>query len=228
MSAAAHVVLVHGAWHDGSCWDELVRELQSRGLTASTVDLPSSGGAGDLAADACVVRDELDRLSGAAPLIVVGHSYGGCPVSEATAGRTDVSHLVYLCALQLDVGESAHGSRSGEPAPWIALDEAAGTCTVAAPIPVFYGDVAQDLAEQASGRLRPQTLASLAGTLTGAGWHTIPSTYIACSEDQAISYERQLRMAARADAVHTLASSHSPFLSRPKDVADILMALVAS
>ena len=222
MPTTTNVLLVHGAWHGAWCWDTLAPRLTSAGLDVTTVDLPSSGGGGDLAADAAVVRAALDGIDG--PAVLVGHSYGGQAVSEASQGRDDVAHLVYLCAFMLDTGESLLGALAGQVPPWIAVDEATETSMPTTPYDVFYGDVDPSVAAAFPALLRPQTLSSFAAPLTGAGWHTIPSTYVGCTQDQAIPYPAQQAMSARAGSVVTLQTSHSPFVSAPDDVAAVVRA----
>ena len=217
------ILLVHGAWHGGWTWRPLLPHLHEAGFDPFVVDLPSAGAGGDLAADVRVVQQALAALPG--PTIVVGHSYGGVVISEACAEQPVVSHLVYLCAFQLDVGESLMGMLNGKPLPWIAVDEATGLCTVPEPTPVFYADVAPPLAAEFGARLRSQSLVSFMTSLTQAAWRAIPSTYIACTEDRAIPYPAQQAMAARARTVHTLRSSHSPFASQPAEVARILAGI---
>ncbi len=214
------VLLVHGAWHGAWAWDDLLPHLRELGHEVTVVDLPSGGGNGDLLADVKVVRAALDAIDG--PTVVVGHSYGGIPITGATAGRTDVAHLVYVCAFQLDVGESLLGALAGEVPPWIAIDAERGTSSVPEPLPVFFADVDPDRAAACAGRLKTQTLSSFGDPLSVAGWRDIASTYVACTEDQAIPYPAQQAMSQRATTVHTLHSSHSPFLSQPTQLAEII------
>jgi pimeloyl-ACP methyl ester carboxylesterase len=110
MSVALTLVLVHGAWHGPWCW-QLLRE-QLRGVDVRAVALSSSGidpsKLGDLYADAEIVRSVVTDVEG--PMVVCAHSYGGAPVTEALVGMSNVRRLVYLCAWQLDVGESPLGA----------------------------------------------------------------------------------------------------------------------
>ena len=216
-------ILVHGAWHGGWCWSQLVPLLEKGGLDVTTLDLPSAGGGGDLYADAQVVRDAIG--SSEEPAVVVGHSYGGAVITEGAAGCEQVGHLVYVCAFQLDVGESLLGVLDHQVPPWIRVDEAAGTSWVPDPVPVFYGDVEPSLAEASAARLAPQSLTSFAQPLTRAAWRDVPSTYLACTEDRAIPHPAQQGMSQRSGTVHTLQSSHSPFLSLPQRVADVVVGL---
>jgi pimeloyl-ACP methyl ester carboxylesterase len=114
----APLLLVHGAWHGAWAWRPLLDHLD--GLDVRTVDLPSSGAdpatLGDLRADAEVVRAALAGTDG--PVVVVGHSYGGAVVSEAATADSGAAHLVYLCAFQLDAGESLLAAVGGQAPPW--------------------------------------------------------------------------------------------------------------
>ncbi|MFF3787820.1 alpha/beta fold hydrolase [Streptomyces sp. NPDC001933] len=138
------------------------------------------------------------------------------PASQAAAEAGNVSHLVYLAAYQLDVGESLLGFH-GAPVPAEATQPVPEN-----PVELFYGDVGRDEAEEAAKRLVPQSTKSFGDVLTGAGWRTIPSTYILCEDDRALPAENQEILAARAGTVHRMASSHSPFLSHPVELAALL------
>ena len=215
----ARVVLVHGAWHGSWCWRDLAALLEEAGHVVMCVDLPSSGAGGDLADDVARLREVIDGID--EPTVLVGHSYGGIPVTQAAAVAS-VSHLVYVCAFMLDTGESLLGALGGEVPPWIEVDEPAGVSRVPDPVPVFYADVAADEAAAFRERLAPQSLQSFADPLTAAAWHHTPSTYVVCTEDRAIPAAAQQAMSARADVVHTMASSHSPFASQPRELAAII------
>jgi pimeloyl-ACP methyl ester carboxylesterase len=94
------LILVHGAWHGGWCWQKLTPYLVRRGFACRTVDLPSVGARpGEtvgLSADAAAVRAAIAEVSG--PVILCAHSYGGMVISMAAAGAPQVEHLVYVCA----------------------------------------------------------------------------------------------------------------------------------
>jgi pimeloyl-ACP methyl ester carboxylesterase len=222
-------VLVHGGWHGAWAWELLTPRLVERGLDLVAVDLPSAGQGGGVPADVAVVRRTLDDLHATErPVVLVGHSYGGIVATVAASGRGEVGHLLYVAAFQLDVGESLLGALGGALPPWIAKDEAAGVMTVPDAAPVFYGDVEPELAAAAAGRLRPQSLVSFADPVTTAGWHDTPSTYVACTEDAAVPHAAQAQMATRSGTVVTMHSGHSPFLSRPDELADVIAATAAT
>ncbi|MCD0484079.1 alpha/beta fold hydrolase [Streptacidiphilus sp. ASG 303] len=211
------LLLVHGAWHGSWCWDRVRPLLEDDGWATRTVDLPSAGGPdAGLHDDSRAVLAEMERIDG--PVVVVAHSYGGAPVSQALASAPGVAHAVYVAAFQLDAGESLLG-QYGAPLP----EEPHGVQPVPDdPVHLFYGGVPAAEAEEAARRLVPQSTRSFAETLTGAGWHTVPSTYVVCEQDRALPLQNQEAMAARAGAVHRLASHHSPFLSAPGEFAALL------
>jgi len=213
------LLLVHGGWHGAWAFDALVPLLASQGFTVRTVDLPSSGSLVGLDADVKVVRGSLAEH--ATPTLVVGHSYGGVVISEACAGVRNVVGLAYLCAFVLDKGESLSMFFQPLP-PWVESDEAAGICRVLTPERAFYADVEPAIAAKAVARLRFQSLACLGGVLTAAAWRELPSSYLLCEQDQALPVPAQEALSARTNIVERLASSHSPFLSHPAEVAAFL------
>ncbi|MFO1536678.1 MAG: alpha/beta fold hydrolase [Actinomycetota bacterium] len=232
------VVLVHGAFHGGWCWDRIVPGLTGAGLPPVVVDLPGHGvgdpgPVGDLSDDAAHVRAVLDGCAG--PVLLVGHSYGGAVITEAAAGRADVGHLVYLAAMVPDVGETIGGASAGvDPGAasmtiTTAFVPAADGATVRvadhAVREIFYHDCADADVEFARARLSPQSTASFAATLTGAAWRDVPSTYVLCTDDRTVPVPVQEANAARTGATVTLPTSHSPFFSAPDDLVDVLVAI---
>ncbi|MBA4867016.1 alpha/beta hydrolase [Streptomyces sp. PSKA54] len=211
------LLLVHGAWHGAWCWKKLRSVLEADGWRTRAIDLPSAGGRAGMHDDAQTVLGELELIDG--PVVVVAHSYGGIPVSQAAAEAAgNVSHIVYLAALQLDVGESLLGF-VGAPVPPEPRDFEPAPND---PIAMFYGDVPRPEAEEAVKRLVPQSTKSFSDVLTQAAWHTVPSTYIVCEDDQALPAQSQQLLASRSGAVHRVESSHSPFMSKPEELAALL------
>lgn len=215
------LLLVHGAWHGGWCFADLQAALRKRGVVSRTVDLPSSGGIADLADDAAVVRAALRAHS--APTVLVGHSYGGAVISEAAAGVPHVRSLAYLCAFMLDAGVSVLDVLEHRIPDWVSVDPESGTATVPDPNGTFYADCRREVAEAAAARLVPHCLGAFASEQTAAAWHDVPSTYVICDQDRAVPPAAQEMMASRAQSVVRLPTSHSPFLSAPDDLADILV-----
>ncbi|GGX87180.1 hypothetical protein GCM10010324_35840 [Streptomyces hiroshimensis] len=229
-SGRPELLLVHGAWHGSWCWEKVQVSLAARGWGARTVDLPSAvpeGSSGRLPGvsdDARVVREAIDGVGG--PVVVVAHSYGGVPVTQATAGAANVAHIVYLTAFQLDTGESAFSFLG---VPHADPDSVEGTY----PAPengsdALYGDLPQAAREEALARLVPQSARSFTEPVTQAGWHTLPSTYIVCDDDRSLSPSHQKRMAERAGTVRHLPGGHSPFLAAPEELAELLAEIAAT
>ncbi|MEV4114794.1 alpha/beta fold hydrolase [Nonomuraea sp. NPDC049695] len=210
------LLLVHGAWHGAWCWEKAASVLRADGWRTRAIDLPSAGGPAGVHDDAQAVRGALELMDG--PVVVVAHSYGGAPVSQAVAEAENVSRVVYLAAYQLDAGESVLGFHgvpgSSAPGEFEAVPDD--------PIAMFYGDVPRPEAEEAAKRLVPHSARSFRDVLTRAGWHTVPSAYILCEDDQALPAWSQEVMAARSGVVHRIRSSHSPFLSQPVELAALL------
>jgi pimeloyl-ACP methyl ester carboxylesterase len=216
------LVLVHGAWHDVWCWEKLIESLGD--IETRTVSLPSSGddpsALGDLRADAEALRTVIASVEG--PVVVCAHSYGGLPATEVAAEVGDVRRLVYLCAFQLDAGESLLGAAGGQRPEWWDVHEAQGYITVQNPQEIFYGDVDAETVAAATARLGYQSLHAVSQPLTKAAWRTVPSTYVVTERDAAIPVPVQEAMAQRAHQIRRLDTSHSPFLAQPALLADLL------
>ncbi|WUD70377.1 alpha/beta hydrolase [Streptomyces sp. NBC_00510] len=228
MSTLPTLVLVHGAWHGTWCWQPLVEQLPD--LDVRTVALPSSGQdpavLGGLYDDAEAVAKAIAAVGG--PTVVVGHSYGGCPVTEAAAAAGNVERVIYLSALMQDAGDSVLSLVGGVYPPfWDVHEEPQGHADhgyfeAAQATHALYNDVEPHLAQQAAAKLGRQSLASVTQPLTQTAWRTIPSTYILCEQDLAIPLPLQEAMATRAQRTVRLHSGHSPFLSQPAELARIL------
>lgn len=216
-----NVVLVHGAWADGSSFAKIVPLLQARGLNVVCAQHPLTSLADDVAATNRIINAQ------DGPVLLVGHSYGGAIITEAGV-NPKVAGLVYIAAFAPDKGESA-GS----------LAQPYG------PTPIFGGlqpiedgfllltekgvreDFAQDLSpEEQSLLLATQgaTNGAVLGTpLTQAAWHAKPSWFVIATNDRAISPKQEQDTAKRMGSITlTLTSSHVPMLSKPKEVADFI------
>jgi pimeloyl-ACP methyl ester carboxylesterase len=227
------IVLVHGAFHGAWCWERLRRVLDERALPSIAIDLPGHGAStlplGDLQADAHHVANLLGDIGG--DVVLVGHSYGGGVITEAAGHADNVAHLVYVAAICPDVGESVARSVVVENLPRAELNDALiineGVMTIdpARAQSAFYHDC--DPADMAAAieRLGPQLAASLTQPVTVAPWRTVPSTYLLCRQDRAIPAALQSALAQRCDSTVELDASHSPFLSMPGAVADVLEPL---
>ncbi|GAA0401869.1 alpha/beta hydrolase [Microbispora corallina] len=219
------LVLVPGAWHKPEHLTLLIDEL--RGVDVHSVALSSSGDnpadLGDMYRDAALIRETVDAIDG--PVVVLAHSYGGIPASQGLVGAGNVQRIVYLAAFQLDAGESLLSSVGGVPAEWwkIHPDAGAGEYMEANnPVEVFYGDVEPEIGRQAAARLGFQSSVSTSQVQTQAAWSSIPSTYVVCEADNALPPFAQELFAKRAGRVVRMATSHSPFLSQPAELARLV------
>ena len=218
--------LVHGAYHGGSCWELLARELSARGHDTIAMDLPcdvADAGLEEYAAAA------ISALSGAPDdVVVVGHSMGGLTI-PVVAARRPVARLVFLAALVTGPGKSLGDVlQPGHINPEMmtaGIDNGDGTATMPtdAATRLFYEDCAPDLAAWAASELRPQGWKASADPLPIDTWPSVPCTYIACQDDRTltIDFQRELATAHDMELVE-IAGSHSPFVARPAELADLL------
>jgi pimeloyl-ACP methyl ester carboxylesterase len=237
----ATAVLVHGAWHGAWCFERVVPLLQSAGIDTVAIDLPGHGDdpgpLSDLHGDAARVREALDRIDG--ECVLLGHSYGGAVITEAGV-HPSVRHLVYLCAFAIDAEESCMAAAISLSAqldisfqgdgPSLAdaiVAQPDGTSTVDPDVAAacFYNDCDAETARAAIARLGAQPGGTLGDVPTAVAWRERPSTYVVCTEDLAVPPALQRAMAARCSASVDWPTSHSPFLSAPERVADLVTAL---
>jgi pimeloyl-ACP methyl ester carboxylesterase len=222
-------MFVHGAWHGSWCWEPVRNILHTDGIATAAVDNPSVTAPGsDLAADGDHLRSALDAVDG--PVVLVGHSYGGAVISDAGA-HPNVVRLVYLTAFALDAGESAaqnnlSGGEDMKLAEALVFDGDTVTVAPGRVVEFFYHDCPPDLADAAVARLKPMSLAAMTGTSRAAAWREKPASYVVCTDDRAIPVALQRSCAARVDDAVEMSTSHSPFLSRPGDLAKILGGFV--
>lgn len=221
----ATAVLVHGLWHGAWCWDAVRAALADRGVASVAVELPLT----DLPADVRATREALDALGG--PAVLVGHSYGGAVVTAAGT-HPQVRELVYLAAFQLDEGESV--SRVLPDLPETRLADAMRVDGDEVDVDrdlgsrLLYSDAPPDVAAAAAARLRPVGRRLFRGTPEEVAWRTLPSTYVVCADDQAVHPELQRALARRATRSVEWPGGHSPLLTRPGQVADLVAERAAA
>ena len=220
-SALRNVVLVHGAFVDGSGWEGVYRVLTKKGFRVSITQHSTNS----LEDDVAVVRRVIAAQDG--PVILVGHSYGGAIITEA-GNDPNVAALVYVTGFAPDAGESV-GLLTRDPVPgaplpplvphpdgFLLLDKAK-----------FAAAFAQDLpAEQAAfmgDSQLPWALTAVNGVVKTPAWKSKPVWYVVASEDRMIPAVAQRAMAARAGAqVTEVAGSHVVFVSQPEAVAEAI------
>jgi pimeloyl-ACP methyl ester carboxylesterase len=216
----------------------LTEILDERGIKWATVDLPSAGpdvppespSLPDRTEDVAATLDVVDQVG--SPVVLMGHSYGGMVISEAGT-HPAVTHLIYLCAFAPEPGETLIELAASEPPSLLAgaiqFGPGRGLISVdpAEATVVFYADVSPDAAAEAVAKLVPSTASTLLQPAAAAAWRERPSTYVVCEQDNALSPARERQMAERIGArIWSLPTSHSPFLSRPEALADIIENVV--
>lgn len=229
MSETPAILLVHGAWHGSWCWDRVRPILEAAGRAVHVVDLPTVHAPDKaqltLADDVRTVREAVEAIDG--PVVVVAHSYGGVPTTQALVGAEDVAHLVYIAAFALDAGESLLGAVGGVAPSWWVVDgplTTAGTAEEPAE-QLFFNDLPEDVARANAARLQAQATSPFQEAIDGAAWRSIPSTYVITERDGVFPVFAQEALSARAGStVHRLDTSHSPFLSQPERTAEIILA----
>jgi pimeloyl-ACP methyl ester carboxylesterase len=221
------VLVVPGAWHKPDHFRFLVDELTKIDVHTSALTLTSSGddpaALRDMYADADVIARAAAAIDG--PVVVVAHSYGGVPTTQAFPQAGNVSRIIYLAAFQLPAGESLVGSEGGALMPWsrrLRQEGIGDYVEVVTPMTAFYNDVEAETARCAVDELGFQSYSSMTQQLTVTAWRTIPSTYVICEADNAIPVAAQEVMAARANEVMRMPTSHSPFLSQPAALARLI------
>ncbi|OLL75362.1 salicylate esterase [Pseudonocardia sp. Ae168_Ps1] len=221
-------VLVHGGFVGGWFWDDVAPRLEKSGHRVEVVEqLPSAGpdpaALGDLADDVEVVTELVERTGD--DVVLVGHSYGGMVVTEL-ADHPRVVHSVYVCAAWPARDQSMMDllTRGGPPPGWVAPYED-GTLRATDDLEllrqVLCADVEKVQAEAGLRRMMPQSISS-AVSVSSAPERTHPTTYVVTEQDEALPPEQQEEMAAAADHVERLPSSHHPTVSMPDQLAVIL------
>lgn len=231
---------MHGAWHGAWCWAALQAELDRRGVPSYAIDLPGHGASllelSDLYGDAAHVAAVVERIAAkdGNPVVLVGHSYGGAVISQASAQTSSIDHLVYLTAFCLDEGEAVLPATQSMPRVRTELgsgtmhhlpDGSGSTIIAERAAPAFYGCCQPAAAAASTARLCMQPSVTFTQLVTHAPWKTIPSTYVRCLRDAAIPIGHQDLMAAHCGAIATIDTDHSPFLSAVAETADILEPL---
>jgi pimeloyl-ACP methyl ester carboxylesterase len=210
------------------------------GHTVLTPDLPSHG-IDRTPTSSITLKDYSQRVcdvldSSPQPVILVGHSMGGVVISEAAQARPDrVAKLVYVTAFLLQDGETLLDVASQDPLALVlpnlvmSADQSSATLKDEVVNEAFYGDCSPSDIALARSLLVPQAGAPFGTPVhtTADGWGSIPRFYIECLQDRAISIDSQRDMLKKSGVarVHSMESSHSPFLSAPQKLVDHLVDL---
>lgn len=233
MSGQPTVALVHGMFHGGWCFDALVPELHQRGYATVTMDLPSDDPDAGAATYAEAVLDALRHVDG--PVLLVGHSAGGLTV-PIVASRRPVEHLCYIGAALprpgLSAAEWAEDGRAAAAYDIVAnhIDHGDGTQSIKpeSAREVFYHDCSRALADRAIARLRPQGMGLFSEVCPISEMPDVPTTYVVCSDDRSVSTDWSRKVAREWLGIEPveIPGGHSPFLSRPGRLADLLVGLL--
>jgi pimeloyl-ACP methyl ester carboxylesterase len=217
-----NIVLVHGAWADGSSWNKVIALLEKKGFRVTAVHLPFT----TLADDAAAVSRAIALQDG--PVLLVGHSYGGVVITEA-GDDPKVAGLVYVAAFAPDQGQSAGDVNNQYPPAPGDKDFVPGANGF---LRLSDQGVAEDFAQDLTAGEK-QLLAATQGQVSGpnelgakvttAAWKQKPTFYIVADQDRMIAPELEEKFAKQmhAKTIH-IASSHLPMLSHPVEVADFI------
>jgi pimeloyl-ACP methyl ester carboxylesterase len=216
------IVLVHGAWADGTSWQHVIPLLEKDGYDVIAVQNPLTSLADDVAATKRVIASQTG------PVVLVGHSYGGAVITAAAVGNERVKALVYVAAFGPDAGDSL-GSLGSKYPP---------TPTVSAVAPdaggflyidrgrfreVFAADVPEEEARVMAIAQKPFAAAIFEQPVETPAWKTIPSWYLVATDDKAIAPDLQRFMAQRMSATTVeVTASHVAYVSQPKAVVDLI------
>ena len=217
----ATVIVVHGAWADGSSWQAIVGPLENHGLNVIAAPIPLTS----LSDDAAALKRTIARTQG--PVILAGHAYAGAVI--ATTNDERVKALVYVAALAPDEGETVaqvfYKDETHPKAPQLAPD-ADGFIWM--PDEGFANAFAQNATEEqlalCKAVQRPISAKSIQERAPAPAWKTKPTWYLVAEEDRMINPKTQRFMAERMKAtVRSFAVDHTPLLTAPDNVVDIIV-----
>ena len=228
MTALPNIVLVHGAWADGSSWSAVIEHLQAAGYSVTAPQLQLAR----LADGVDRVRQVLSRQNG--PTLLVGHSYGGQIITALGADTPNVAGLVYIAAFGLDEGESLGALLSGgPPTPALAhmFNDARGFGWLSEDdfVNHFAGDVDKTWARVMYAAQQPIALSAFEDVMGVPAWKSLPSWYLVAQNDEAIPPDAERQFAERMGATTVeVPASHVAMVSHPDEVADLIEKAAAS
>jgi pimeloyl-ACP methyl ester carboxylesterase len=236
MPAASHtktatVVLVHGAFADGSSWNGVIERLQARGVPVTAPAIPLRG----VASDSAYLAKVLEEIEG--PVVAVGHSYGGAVISNAAAQAKNVFGLVFVAAFAPEegetLGEASAASKDAVLGSALVQHAYNGSVEFTVDPARFHEAFAADLpTEQAAvmaATQRPVAEAGFSDASEAAGWKDLPSWAVVATGDKAAGTDVVRSMAERAGAEITeLDGSHVIMISNPEAVTDVIMTAAAA
>jgi pimeloyl-ACP methyl ester carboxylesterase len=215
------IVLVHGAFADGTGWQHVIPILERDGYTVIAVQNALASLAGDVE----TTKRVIDAQQG--PVVAVGHSYGGAVITGAAAGNASVKALVYIAAFAPEANEpvGAYNEKYPSALGSALKPDAAGFLYIdrAKFRDLFARDVSVTEASVMAAAQKPVIGTAFAASVRQAAWKTIPSWYVVAQEDRAINPELERFYAKRMGAKTTeIKSSHVPFISHPAEIARLI------
>jgi pimeloyl-ACP methyl ester carboxylesterase len=228
MSNVPNIVLVHGAWAEGSCWSGVIELLQADGYNVTAPQFPETS----LADDVARLRQVLARQDG--PTIVAGHSYGGQIMTALGGDAPNVVGLVYVAAFALDEGESlgallgggpptpalAHLSVDEQGFAWLPEDDFVGH---------FAADVDPVKARVMYAVQQPLSMSTFDDVMGEPAWKSQPSWYLVAQNDEAIPPDAERQFASRMGATTVeVPASHVAMVSRPAEVTELIVQAAKS
>lgn len=226
MSDLPNIVLVHGAWADGSSWSAVIERLQARGYNVTAPQFPESS----LADDVARLRQVLNRQDG--PTVLAGHSYGGQIMTALGTDAPNAIALVYIAGFGLDEGESIGALlASGPPTPSLAnldIDER-GFAWVPKDdfVHHFAADVDPVKASVMFAVQQPLSTSTLEDVMGVPAWKSLPTWFMVAQNDEAIPPDAERLFAKRMGAMTVeVASSHVAMVSHPDDVVLLIETAV--
>jgi pimeloyl-ACP methyl ester carboxylesterase len=226
MATVPNIVLVHGAWADGSSWSAVVERLQADGYTVTAPQFPLTS----LADNVARLRQVLARQQG--PTLLAGHSYGGQIITALGADAPNVVGLVYIAGFGLDEGESigallaqapptpalAHLDVDKQGFAWLPEDDFVGH---------FAADVDPVKAKVMFAVQQPLTVSALDDVMGVPAWKSLPSWFLVADGDQAIPPDAERLFAKRMGATTVeVSSNHVAMVSHPEDVLRLIKTAI--
>jgi pimeloyl-ACP methyl ester carboxylesterase len=223
MAKKPNIVLVHGAWADGSSWNKVITLLLKEGYNVTVTQHPLTS----LEDDVETTRRVAEMQDG--PTVLVGHSYGGVVITEAAHKCPNVVGLIYIAAFAPNVGESINSLAAGAPPPpgfsavrpdkygvlWLDKELMPDN---------FCQDVEKEEAAVMAVTQQPIAARCFDDKVTNAGWQKLPTWYQISAQDRMIPPPAQQFMGERMKAkIVFLPTSHAPMVSHPDEIADIIM-----
>lgn len=221
MNARPNVVLVHGAWADGSSWSGVIERLQAKNYRVTAPQFSF----GSLAGDVERLREVLNRQSG--PTVVAAHSYGGQIMTALGTDAPNVIGLVYVAAFALDRGESIGKLLSGSPTPGLAHIEVDKQGYAWLPeddfVHHFAADVDAKNAKVMCAVQQPFNMTAFADVMETPAWTKLRTWYVVAQRDEVIPPDAERQFAKRMGAsTIELTSSHVAMVSHPDEVCNLI------